>query len=77
MDKIHSKNKKYFQAPFLVLQIVINRGLVSVPGRTNKYLERPKFIRIYFVLLKFESQNSYIHTGRNLAAPGMNGWVDE
>ena len=33
-ELIHSKKKKYFQAPFLVLQLVTNRGLVSVPGRT-------------------------------------------
>ena len=31
---IHSKKKKYFRAPFLVLQVVTNRGLYSVPGRT-------------------------------------------
>ena len=36
---VHSKNKKYFQAPFLVLQLVTNRGHVSVPGRTRQYLE--------------------------------------
>ena len=32
---IHSKNKEYFQTPFLVLQFVTNRELVSVPGRTT------------------------------------------
>ena len=37
----HSKNKRYFQAPFSVLQLVTYRGLVSVPGRTNHYLEGP------------------------------------
>ena len=31
----HSKKKKYFRAPFLVLQVVTNRGLYSVPGRTK------------------------------------------
>ena len=31
----HSKNKKHFRAPFLVLQLAMNRGLVSVPGRTT------------------------------------------
>ena len=37
---INSK-KKYFQAPFLVLQLVTNRGLYLVPGRTKWYLEAP------------------------------------
>ena len=32
---MHSKKKKYFRAPFLVLQVVTNRGLYSVPGRTK------------------------------------------
>jgi len=32
---LHSKNKKYFKAPFLVLHFVTNRGLVSVNGRTT------------------------------------------
>ena len=27
--------KKYFRAPFLVLQVVTNSGLYSVPGRTK------------------------------------------
>ena len=36
-----SKKKMYFQAPFLVLQLVTNRGLVTVPKRTNQYLEAP------------------------------------
>ena len=36
---LHSMKKEYFQAPFLVLQIVTNRGLYSVPGRTKWYLE--------------------------------------
>ena len=40
-SKAHSKNKKYFQEPFLVLQFITNRGLVSVPGRTKQYLEGP------------------------------------
>ena len=35
----YSKNKKYFQAPFWVLQHVTNRGLASVPERTDQYLE--------------------------------------
>ena len=39
---LHSKNTKYFQAPFLVLQLVTNRGLVSVPGWTNQYLDGPQ-----------------------------------
>ena len=39
---VHPKNKRCFQAPFLVLQFVTNRGLVSVPGRTNQYLEEPQ-----------------------------------
>ena len=30
----HSKNKKYSQAPFMVLQFVTNRGFMSVPERT-------------------------------------------
>ena len=38
----HSKNKKFYQEPFLVLQLVTNRGLVSVTGRTNQYLEGPQ-----------------------------------
>ena len=29
------RKKKYFRAPFLVLQLVTNRGLVPVSGRTN------------------------------------------
>ena len=37
---IRPKNKKYCQAPFFfALQLVINGRLVSVPGRTNRYLE--------------------------------------
>ena len=36
------KNKKYFRAPILVLQLVTNSGLVPVPGRTNRYLEGPQ-----------------------------------
>ena len=31
IESLHSK-KKYFRAPFLVLQVVTNRGLVPVPG---------------------------------------------
>ena len=31
----HALRKKYFQAPFLVLQLVTNRGLNSVPGGPN------------------------------------------
>ena len=42
VHKPHSKNKKYGQEPFLVLQLVINRGLVSVSGGTNQYLEGPQ-----------------------------------
>ena len=38
---VHSRSNKYFQVPFLVLQLVISRGLVSVPGRTNQYLGGP------------------------------------
>ena len=34
--QIHSKDKKYLQAPFLVLQLVTNSVLVSVPGGTNQ-----------------------------------------
>ena len=37
----YAVRKKYFQAPYLVLQIVTNRGLYSVPGRTKWYLEGP------------------------------------
>ena len=33
----HSKNKKYFKGPFLVLQLVTNRGLVWVPGSQYSY----------------------------------------
>ena len=29
---IHSKNKRYFQPPSMVLQLVTNGGLMSVPG---------------------------------------------
>ena len=29
------QEKKYFRAPFLVLHVVTNRGLYSVPGRTK------------------------------------------
>ena len=32
---LHSENKKYFQEPFLVLQLVTKRGFVSVPGRIS------------------------------------------
>ena len=35
---LHSKNKKYFQAPLMVLQLVTNRGL----ERFNQYLEGPQ-----------------------------------
>ena len=35
-----SKKKTYFQAPFLVLQLVTYKGLVPVPGRTNQYMEK-------------------------------------
>ena len=35
--------EKYFQAPFLVLQLVTNRVPVPVSGRTNQYLERPQY----------------------------------
>ena len=35
MNPYTLKNKKYFQAPFLVLQLVTNRGLVPVPERTT------------------------------------------
>ena len=35
--------KKYFQAPFLVLQLVTNRGLMSVLGRTKWYLVGPQY----------------------------------
>ena len=35
------RKKKCFQAPFLVLQTVTNRGLYSVPKRTKWYLEAP------------------------------------
>ena len=31
-----SKKKKYFRVPFLVLQLVTNKGLVPVLGRTNQ-----------------------------------------
>ena len=31
---LHSKKKKHFRAPFLVLQVVTNRELYSAPGRT-------------------------------------------
>ena len=31
----HSMNKWYFRAPFVVFQLVTNRKLVSVLGRTN------------------------------------------
>ena len=34
MSHLHSKNKKYFQAPFFGASVCHNRGLVSVPGRT-------------------------------------------
>ena len=34
--------QKQFQAPFLVLRLVTNRGLVSVPRSTNQYLEVPQ-----------------------------------
>ena len=34
---LHFSNEKYFGVPFLVLQLVTNRLLVSVPGRTNHY----------------------------------------
>ena len=30
-DLLHSEKEKYFRAPFLVLQVVTNRGLYSVP----------------------------------------------
>ena len=36
---LHSKEKKNFQAPPLVLQLVTTRGFHSVPGGTNCYVE--------------------------------------
>ena len=38
---IHSKKKSTPEHLFLVLQVVTNRGLHSVPGRTKWYLEGP------------------------------------
>ena len=38
---IHSKKKSTSKHLFLVLQLVTNRGLYSVPGRTKWYLEAP------------------------------------
>ena len=35
-------SKKYFHIPFFVLQLVKNRGFMSVPRRTNQDLEGPK-----------------------------------
>ena len=37
----YTLSKKYFQAPILVLQLVTNRGLYLVRGRTKLYLEAP------------------------------------
>ena len=34
-EEMHCKNKKYFQVPFLVLQLITNKELVAVHGRTN------------------------------------------
>ena len=34
---LHSKKKQYFRAPFLVLQVVTNRGLYSVTGPQDSY----------------------------------------
>ena len=34
-NALYSKKTRYFRAPFLVLQVVTNRGLYSVPGRTK------------------------------------------
>ena len=33
-------NKEYFRAPVLVLQLVTNRKLLSVPGWTNLYISK-------------------------------------
>ena len=41
-SRIHSKNRSYFQVPFLVLQLVTNRGLISLHEMTNQYLEGPQ-----------------------------------
>ena len=35
LSYITLQEKKYFRAPFLVLQVVTNRGLYSVSGRTK------------------------------------------
>ena len=35
------RTKSILRSIFLVLQLVTNRGQVSVPGRTNQYLEGP------------------------------------
>ena len=35
LPSLHSENEKYFEAPFSVLQLITNRGLVLVPGRTK------------------------------------------
>ena len=50
--QLHSKKKKYFQTTFLVLQLVTNKGLVSVLGRTNLYFEGPhqEYIGVHVVL---------------------------
>ena len=36
----HSKKTKYFEAPFLVLQLVVNSGLLEVPLSTLKDYNR-------------------------------------
>ena len=40
-DKLHSAYKKILPSAFLVLQLVTNRRLISVPWRTSQYLEGP------------------------------------
>ena len=40
---MHPENQKYFQAPVMVLQLVTNRGLYSVPGRTMIGPDGPQY----------------------------------
>ena len=50
-ELLHSKNKKRFRTPFLILQLVRNRELVSVPGRTNQSTRTPIFLLWFFQIL--------------------------
>ena len=68
--QIHFKNKRYFQVPVFVFQLVTNMGLVSVPGRTNQYLEG---LQQEYNQYSYHFEPQYLYLGRSkykLVLPG-------